>query len=254
MIHTKVAIPRKKSASTVNLLKDPTSISPPSSFPPPFPTRRRSSLPPPLQGVVPATPPKRQGRITPVLDGAYISPPTSARKAGSESERRAHSHKRGGSVSDGKRTIERPYFGDAIDEHDDDEDEADVAFRPDLSGATPVAPENFIRPIARRGSRSEKPIPAFFEVHGTPERPSREVTASPVRLSESAIPTTPTSSSSSKKRNKKKGRSNSNASSQAQPVSLAASKTKKWSISEFIGVIVLAIFVAAITLALQHSW
>lgn len=186
-----------------------------------------------------------------MADGTYVSPPGSARKTSSESERRSHSHKRASSVSDGKRiVIDRPYFGDGLDENDDDEDEADVAFRPDLSGATPVAPENFIRPIARRGSRSEKPIPAFFEVHGSPERPTRPEASSPAPIP----PTTPTSSSSAGKR-KKKARSNSNATNNPQAAAkVVVSKSKKWSISEFIGVIVLAIFVAAITVALQHSW
>ena len=180
-----------------------------------------------------------------------MSPPTSSRgkATSSESDRRSGHHKRGGSVNAelGKRSS---YFGG--DGADEDDDEEDVAFRADLSGASPIAPENFIRPIplARRGSRSEKPNPAFFE----PEvRPASPVVARQIERVPDAAPAQPQTPS---KRNRKKSRGSISGASgnERGPAISRASVAKKWSISEFIGVFVLAIFVAAITVTLQHTW
>lgn len=189
------------------------------------------------------------------MDAAYVSPPSSSRgKTGSESDRRSGHHKRSASSSvseSGKRTLERPYFGG--DGADEDDEEDDVAFRADLSGAAPIAPENFIRPIplARRGSRSEKPIPAFFEPEVRPASPV--VSARPLERIPEVVPVQPQTP----KRKKKRGGSISSDSQKGRshaPALMRTSGAKKWSISEFIGVFVLAIFVAAITVTLQHSW
>lgn len=147
---------------------------------------------------------------------------------------------------------------------DEDEEEDDVAFRADLSGASPIAPENFIRPIplARRGSRSEKPNPAFFEPEvraASPVVSARTLDRIPEVLpqqTQQVQTQQPTQQTSTPSKRKKKSRGNSISSGSSAPPSPRAlpASTKKWSISEFIGVFVLAIFVAAITVTLQHSW
>eukprot|EP00026_Physarum_polycephalum_P015556 Phypoly_transcript_16269.p1 GENE.Phypoly_transcript_16269~~Phypoly_transcript_16269.p1 ORF type:complete len:229 (-),score=62.71 Phypoly_transcript_16269:188-778(-) len=196
------------------------------------------------------------------MDASYVSPPPSSRgkATSSESERRGSHHKRTSSISDlSKRAaIERPYLGG--DGADEDDEEEDVAFRKDLSGLAPIAPENFIRPIplARRGSRSEKPNPAFFE----PEvRAASPVIAARTleRIPEVVVPAQQTQAQApqpqtpSKRKRKSRG-SISSAPTAAPSAVTRTSAAKKWSISEFIGVFVLAIFVAAITVTLQHSW
>jgi hypothetical protein len=151
----------------------------------------------------------------------------------------------------GKRAVERTYLGG--DGADEDDEEDDVAFRADLSGVSPIAPENFIRPIplARRGSRSEKPNPAFFEPEVRPASPVVPPRALE-RIPEVVVPAQPQTPN--KRKKKSRGSISSSGSSSNVPAVARATVAKKWSISEFIGVFVLAIFVAAITVTLQHSW
>lgn len=222
----------------------------PASFSPPpsVVMRRRSSLPPPLIG----TPPSRRtsGRITPVMDPTYgnISPPGSSR-----SKTRP---------SDGKRIIDRPYFEDPED--DEDEEEDDVALRLDLSGAHPIPPENFIRPIpGRRLSRQEKPDKAFLERFSdttprsgsSPRSNSPEPSTASPRAGSGSDRGSERAPSPFKPRQKRKSRSGpSGAAAQAAAQAAMNRGNHKWSVVDSVSVVVLAIFVAAITVLLQHSW